>query len=61
LQTRVERIGSRVGDASDADAAVARAQEHYALDEVDWIRVDASGSIEHTLDNALKAIGLARG
>jgi predicted kinase len=60
LKTRLERIGSRMGDASDADAAVARAQEHYSLNEIDWIRVDASGPIEDTLERALKAIGVSK-
>ena len=36
LATRIARIGHRTGDASDADAAVARRQEDYALGSLDW-------------------------
>ena len=38
LATRVARVGARVEDASDADAAVARAQEQYDLGALDWQR-----------------------
>ena len=31
-------------DASDADAAVARAQEHYELGPLEWAEIDASGT-----------------
>jgi aminoglycoside phosphotransferase family enzyme/predicted kinase len=57
LDCRLQRIRARVGDASDADAAVARAQEQYFLDEVDWIKIDASGTLDDTLTKALAAIG----
>ncbi len=49
LATRVSRVGGRTGDASDADAAVARAQEQYDLGTLDWAKVDASGAPEETL------------
>jgi predicted kinase len=49
LQTRLDRVGSRGPDASDADAAVARQQEELALGAVTWTIVDASGSPEQTL------------
>ncbi|MBM3530515.1 MAG: DNA-binding protein [Alphaproteobacteria bacterium] len=57
LDVRLQRVGTRTGDASDADARVAREQEAYALDGLDWIRVDASGTPEETLKRALEAIG----
>jgi predicted kinase len=38
-----------LGDASDADAAVARAQERYVLGHNDWQSIDASGVPECTL------------
>jgi len=50
--TRLSRVGSRRGDASDADAAVARAQDSYALGHNDWRTVDASGTPELTLERA---------
>jgi predicted kinase len=61
LATRVARVGARRGDASDADAAVARAQESYDLGALDWARVDASGTPDQTLARAHAALeGLPR-
>ena len=56
LATRVARVGARSGDASDADAAVARAQESYDLGALDWTRVDASGTPDETLARAHAAL-----
>ncbi len=56
LARRIARLGARSGDASDADAAVARAQESYDLGALDWTRIDASGTPEDTLDRARAAI-----
>ena len=56
LATRLARIGARAHDASDADAAVALAQEHYALGALDWTVVDASGSPDETLTRAQAAL-----
>jgi len=56
LATRVARVGTRAGDASDADAAVARQQEHYDLGTLDWTEVDASGTPQETLVRALAAL-----
>ena len=49
LQTRIRRVEHRIGDVSDADAAVAAKQEAYDLGPFDWIGVDASGSPGETL------------
>lgn len=49
LATRLARVGSRRGDASDADAAVAQKQEDYDLGTLTWPRVDASGTPAQTL------------
>jgi uncharacterized protein len=54
--TRLRRVGGRVGDASDADAAVAQAQEGYGLGQLAWTSVDASGSPEATLRRAEAAL-----
>ena len=59
LATRISRVGTRKGDASDADAAVARAQENYDLGAVGWRKVDASGAPDETLRRARAALGLA--
>jgi predicted kinase len=56
LATRIDRVGLRHADASDADANVARAQEDYDLGNVDWNRIDASGRPEETLAQARDAI-----
>jgi aminoglycoside phosphotransferase family enzyme/predicted kinase len=54
--TRLARVGGRTGDASDADAAVARAQDEYDLGELQWAMVDASGAPETTLARAKAAL-----
>jgi aminoglycoside phosphotransferase family enzyme/predicted kinase len=56
LATRISRVGGRQGDASDADAAIARRQEGYDLGAMQWTLVDASGSPEHTLQRAREAL-----
>jgi uncharacterized protein len=55
-ETRLRRVASRVRDASDADAAVARAQERYELGQVEWATVDASGTPAATLGHAKAAL-----
>jgi aminoglycoside phosphotransferase family enzyme/predicted kinase len=56
LATRIARVGDRIHDASDADAAVAQAQERYALGAMDWIEIDASGTPAQTLARATLAL-----
>ena len=60
LATRTARLGARGPDASDADAAVARAQEKYDLGPIEWTRIDASGTPEETLARTQAALGLRK-
>ncbi|WP_407156143.1 AAA family ATPase [Bradyrhizobium sp. STM 3557] len=52
LAIRLSRIASRRGDASDATRDVAAQQEHYALGQVGWPLIDASGSTDETLQRS---------
>jgi aminoglycoside phosphotransferase family enzyme/predicted kinase len=59
LQTRLGRVGARArsaSDASDADAAVARAQEGYDLGRLEWTTIDAAGTPQDTLARAKVAL-----
>ena len=56
LPTRLQRVGGRAGDASDAGAEVARKQEAYVTGSMTWSRIDAAGSSAQTLANARAAI-----
>jgi len=58
LETRVARVSKRAHDASDADAAVACAQEQYDLSTIDWGTIDASGDAAETLDRARAALAI---
>jgi len=59
LSVRLARVGGRQGDASDADAAIARSQEQYDLGVPQWTPVDASSTPEETLRRTKAALGLA--
>jgi predicted kinase len=56
LDVRIARVGGRTGDASDADAKVAAAQQDYDLGRMDWTIVDANGDPHETLGRALAAL-----
>jgi uncharacterized protein len=56
LKTRLDRVGRRERDASDADTAVVLKQEELAIGAVTWPRIDASGSSEQTLAKVRAAL-----
>jgi predicted kinase len=49
LATRLNRVGRREKDASDATAEIAGLQESYNIGALDWTIIDASGTPEQTL------------
>jgi aminoglycoside phosphotransferase family enzyme/predicted kinase len=51
------RVKGRRGDVSDADLAVVRMQATYDPGEIDWARIDSSGSAEATLAAARRKLG----
>lgn len=54
---RLQRVGARRADASDADTAVVQRQQDYDLGAMDWRRIDAGGTPGQTLAEAGKALG----
>jgi uncharacterized protein len=52
LDIRLARVGGRSRDASDADRAVAEAQEAYDTGQLDWTRIDATGTVADTAARA---------
>jgi uncharacterized protein len=56
LATRVQRVGTRAADASDADAKTARMQEKFATGTMNWTRVAAAGSPAQVLAGVRAAI-----
>jgi uncharacterized protein len=56
LATRVQRVGTRAADASDADAETARMQEKFVTGAMNWTRIDAAGSPMQTLASVRAAI-----
>ncbi|MDX2145762.1 MAG: AAA family ATPase [Rhodospirillaceae bacterium] len=55
LAVRESRVGIRVRDASDADAAVARAQERYDIGALAWSRIDAGGALDEVCARVVAA------
>ena len=60
LETRIARIKQRGPDASDADMTLARKQESCKLDQLTWTKVDASGSVDQTLER-VRAVAVNHG
>ena len=59
LATRLARVEQRVGDASDADGAIACLQETYKLGSLTWEGIDASETPAQTLRQALALLKCA--
>jgi aminoglycoside phosphotransferase family enzyme/predicted kinase len=57
--TLIARVERRRGDASDADRRVVREQLGYDLGQISWHEVDASGTPEHSLGEARRALAAA--
>ncbi len=57
---RAARVNARRADASDADAEIARAQTHYDLGRIDWMRVGVSGDPDAMRDRIARRLGLAQ-
>jgi aminoglycoside phosphotransferase family enzyme/predicted kinase len=53
---REHRVSGRSGDASDADASIARTQSTYEPGIMNWNRVDASDEISKTLNATLEIV-----
>ena len=49
LATRLNRVGRREKDASDATPDIAGLQETYNIGPIDWAVIDASGTPEQSL------------
>ena len=52
LQTRMQRVGHRAKEASDATVQIVQQQESCELGQLDWHIIDASGAPEATLAKA---------
>ena len=52
LGTRLQRVGGRGRDASDADQRVARLQEEMPSGDMTWPSLDVSGDFADTLSAA---------
>lgn len=58
-ETRVRRIALRLGDASDANAAVAEAQRPPTIDALEgWAVVSAEGTVDETVTEARHVLGI---
>jgi predicted kinase len=59
METRMRRVGRRVGDASDATLDLVKHQEKYDIGPHDWHVIDASGTPEQTLQRCKTALGVS--
>jgi aminoglycoside phosphotransferase family enzyme/predicted kinase len=57
LDVRTQRIGGRTRDASDATAAVTKAQEDYELGAMDWHVLDGRKDLKSLMDDVSQVTG----
>ena len=55
-ETLIARVEARVGDASDADAAVVRQQLDYDIGPIDWVRIEAGRPLDRVAAEAREAV-----
>jgi aminoglycoside phosphotransferase family enzyme/predicted kinase len=60
IETRLSRVGTRRGDASDADEMVVRQQAESDIGRLSWTEVDASGSLQEVARAAKRVYVIAR-
>ncbi|KZK85034.1 serine/threonine protein kinase [Pseudovibrio sp. Ad13] len=60
VETLINRVDARHGDASDADSEVVRMQQSYDLGEIHWVRLDSAKSKEAVLEQARRVTGLSQ-
>jgi uncharacterized protein len=58
LELRIDRVKGRRKDASDADAEVLRKQLAFDVGQIDWRRIDASGTPPRILAHVCAALSL---
>jgi len=61
VELRAERVSNRRGDASDADATIARLQEDMEAGAITWRRIDVSGELQETVKRARAALATGNG
>lgn len=59
LETQIARVEARVGDASDSNASVVRAQWQRDLGPMTWPRIDAGQSPAHTFEQAIGVLSMS--
>jgi uncharacterized protein len=53
---KMQRISNRVGDASDATVSVLEKQCSIDIGQISWLRLDAGGTVQQTLEQARAAL-----
>lgn len=59
LDVKINRVEARRGDPSDADAGVVQSQAQCNVGTMNWPSIDASQTVQQTLDDARRALARA--